>query len=336
VLGSVLIPGARYRQSAEGFSQGKINSKGLRDVEHDYTKSPKAYRILIIGDSFTEALQVALDSTYFRRLSRLFNGNQLNASYEIVAMGRSGMGTLEEMLWYINEGRKYHPDLVLCAFYIGNDFRDNSYELTTGMRGRVFKPFLTQNGRIDTSFVATNSFRIHSAMIPFLRLSWLSTFILRKIKLIRVNKQLNIHKEVDFSDDLSIFKKNYTEPWRQAVQTTRRILTMFNAEVQKDNARFIVVGIPDSYQIYGAIPYYQYHSMPIDLDINKPDSLLEGMAAISGFSYFSLFQCFREAFECNNIYCYGFGKMLGTGHWNERGHALAAQCLKSVLQRYLP
>src|SRR5262245_34882006 len=44
------------------------NSKGLNDVEHDYAKTPGTYRILVIGDSYIEALQVPLDETFSRLL----------------------------------------------------------------------------------------------------------------------------------------------------------------------------------------------------------------------------------------------------------------------------
>jgi hypothetical protein len=142
ILGTMFIPGAKYRQSIEGFSEGKINSRGLREYEYSYAKPDNTYRIVILGDSFTEAFQVALDSTYHQILERSLNAKNKMKKYEVIALGKSGMGTLEEVLWYQMEGRNFHPDLVLCAFYLGNDFRDNSRELSSRRGSLDTKPFL--------------------------------------------------------------------------------------------------------------------------------------------------------------------------------------------------
>ncbi|HAJ79849.1 MAG TPA: hypothetical protein DCO75_08760 [Fibrobacteres bacterium] len=333
LLGVTLIPGAKYQNNSEGFSKGTINSHGLRDKEHSYSKPDNTFRIVILGDSFTEALQVDIDSAYHQHLSRLLNLTNTK-KYEIIAMGRSGMGTLEELLWYQREGRKYHPDIVVCAFYIGNDFRDNSRRLSNVHKRTILKPFLNQDGSIDNSFIKTREYRFRKTITPILRFSRFFTFIMRKIELIQQSKKKQ-NSIPEFPLDLYILKKNYDIVWQQALETTAQILRTFNTEVQKDSAKFIVIGIPDSYQINGATPLSQYSSSPIDIDLNKPDSVLSDIATVNGFQYIPLFDCFKTAFEKTGIYYYGFGKMLGTGHWNEHGHALAAQCIDNALQKIL-
>lgn len=101
----------------------KINSLGLRDKEHAYRKPDGSFRILILGDSFTEALQVPLEMAYPTRLEACLN-DRLAAPIEVINGGVSSYGLGEEYLQYINEGVKYDPDLVLVAFYTGNDLAD--------------------------------------------------------------------------------------------------------------------------------------------------------------------------------------------------------------------
>jgi hypothetical protein len=334
LLGTSLIPGACYRQSAEGFSKGKINSHGLRDYEYSYEKPENTFRIVILGDSFTEALQVALDSTFHQILERRLNAGHGGKKHEVIAMGVSGMGTLEEMLWYETEGRKYHPDLVLCAFFIGNDFRDNSRELSTRIVGSTPKPFLLSDGAIDRQFVATKSFRLHASLLPLMRGSRVLTYILRSIEKIRMGKE-SADSGAEFPPDLYVYNASYDSAWAHAVQTTARILQSFHSEVAKDSAQFILLGIPDSYRIYRETFRIQILSMPDDLDFNKPDSLLASMARSFGFHYISLFPCFKDAFEKTKLFYYGFGDPFAGGHWNERGHELAARCLEEELTRFI-
>jgi hypothetical protein len=55
-------PGAVSEWRYEGFSKVQINSAGLRDREHALAKPPGAFRVAVLGDSMTEALQVPQQS----------------------------------------------------------------------------------------------------------------------------------------------------------------------------------------------------------------------------------------------------------------------------------
>ena len=57
LIGFRFTPGAYYYYDKEGFSEGYINSRGLRDYEYGYRKQPGTYRILVLGDSYAEAFQ---------------------------------------------------------------------------------------------------------------------------------------------------------------------------------------------------------------------------------------------------------------------------------------
>src|SRR5438874_2202497 len=58
LTGSRLRPGAEAWSRSEGEAYVKINSRGLRDVEHALQKPQGAYRIAVLGDSYAEAMQV--------------------------------------------------------------------------------------------------------------------------------------------------------------------------------------------------------------------------------------------------------------------------------------
>jgi hypothetical protein len=81
----------------------KVNGWGYLDRNHGTAKPAGTRRIGFFGDSFTEARQVPLDSTFFRRIERATNAT------ECIAIGIMGYGTLQSYL----ECRRWMPRLAL-------------------------------------------------------------------------------------------------------------------------------------------------------------------------------------------------------------------------------
>src|SRR5262245_16528338 len=63
--GGALRPGAEGWWVREGRAYIRINSAGQRDREHNKTKPTNSWRIAILGDSYAEALQVAIEDTFW-------------------------------------------------------------------------------------------------------------------------------------------------------------------------------------------------------------------------------------------------------------------------------
>ena len=138
------IPGKKGIWRASEFrTKIEINSKGLRDKEYPYAKPPGTYRILVLGDSFVEAVQVPLQDCFSEVLERTLNEQAKKAKlYEVINAGVLGYGTDQELLFFRQEGVHYDPDLVLLCFWIVNDASDNSYVL----RGGMSKPYFILEG----------------------------------------------------------------------------------------------------------------------------------------------------------------------------------------------
>lgn len=101
------------------------NGKGYRGPEASYDKPDNTYRILIIGDSFVESIQVPYEKTFQALLQDQLNEvGTSDKQYEVIAMGRTGWGTVHETAYYQIEGYKYSADLVILMFYV-NDVADN-------------------------------------------------------------------------------------------------------------------------------------------------------------------------------------------------------------------
>jgi hypothetical protein len=173
-IGSHWRPGARYRWTVEGFSQGRINAAGWRDRDYAERKPAGTTRILFCGDSYVAALEVPLDSTFHKRLERRLGADATPGHHvEVMALGRGGLGTTQEYLAYRKWGARYDPDIVAVLFVL-NDWADN----WSGMWQGIQRPYFVVEGdslRLDTSFVNTPEFRSTERLAPWNQASSLVT-----------------------------------------------------------------------------------------------------------------------------------------------------------------
>ena len=88
----------------------------LGQKNYDLIKPKGVFRILTIGDSFTEGMYVALDETYPKKLETLLNRLRPCASilqYEVINLGVGGYDIEYSAARFHSKGLKYNPDLVI-------------------------------------------------------------------------------------------------------------------------------------------------------------------------------------------------------------------------------
>ena len=113
-----------------------LNRRGLRDVDHPYEKPHGTIRIACLGDSFVWGWGVDDGETFADRLER-----ELGPEVEVVNLGVPGYSTDQELLCFLEEGKKYRPDLVLLG-YVLNDAEGNLRSANHGLP----KPALVRAG----------------------------------------------------------------------------------------------------------------------------------------------------------------------------------------------
>lgn len=104
-----------------------INSDGISSLkDYPINKAPNVFRIVTVGDSFTNGDWVNTYDNYPSQLERMLN-KQLNCNdtrtYEVINIGVGGYDLEYEVMHYKLHGQKYKPDLVLW-FMFENDFID--------------------------------------------------------------------------------------------------------------------------------------------------------------------------------------------------------------------
>jgi lysophospholipase L1-like esterase len=143
--------------------EGRINALGWRDHERKREKPVRCYRVAVIGDSFVEAFQVELDSTFVaiaeRRLNALHVLGPGGGRVECMNFGRSGMTTTEELIVLNRDVLPCEPDAVVVLFTPGNDIADVNPATSSG----ALRPFpsLEPGGlvSIDMGFAHTRAYQ---------------------------------------------------------------------------------------------------------------------------------------------------------------------------------
>ena len=114
-----------YAKETEFSVDVTYNAWGFRGPIPEPSPAPGATRIVLIGDSHTEGLQVRYDETYGAVLQRDLERLLPERRFEVVNLGVSAYGTHQEVLTLRRYGARVRPCWVVLGFYPGNDLTDN-------------------------------------------------------------------------------------------------------------------------------------------------------------------------------------------------------------------
>ncbi len=213
-----------------------INSHGLRDVEHSYERTEDdPYRVLLLGDSLTTGFEVPFDVTAFREANVLLNQGSA-FPVEIINGGHQGYNTVQSLAFYMVEGRRYQPDLVILLFEPSNDISDNNHFLRTG--GSTYLPYAA----LDEQGVLT----IHEGDVsqpdPFkAALNPLHDALYSASNLYRL---LYDRATVGRGFTLTLTHEQYAAELDRASQITAALLDELRSVVEADGAAFGVIIAP--------------------------------------------------------------------------------------------
>ena len=91
VIGMKLKPGRRGRSILPGVYDVavEVNSAGFRDREHAIAKPPGTKRVVLLGDSFLEAVQVPFEDSVAAALERLLDDPALRERMSVAGRERA-------------------------------------------------------------------------------------------------------------------------------------------------------------------------------------------------------------------------------------------------------
>jgi hypothetical protein len=336
--GWVLAPGLRMSIQSEDPALGKrielrTDSLGLRDVERAVEKPAGLVRVLFLGDSYVMAHHVPPESALARRLERALDGRG-GRRVEVWNCGVEGYSTSQELLYLQHVAARFHPDLVVLGFFVGNDVVDQVPELATSLRGRPFfrlgeRGLTLDRGHVNFRTRTLDWLRTHTRLFD-----WANAR--RRVMLMSLRHQRAAGDiRGGLPPPLEIYAEHPDPPWDRAWEITERLIVATRAEARRQGAGFLLVAFPSGVQEHeharATSPGWRDWRSRTGIALDMPERRLTRLCAEKDIAFLPLLPAFREHEAETGQPLH----VLWTGHLNSAGHALAARLVAARIAALL-
>lgn len=342
-LGWKLVPDQSWQETKEGNAKVVINSSGFRDQERTFTVTSGTYRIAILGDSFIEAKQVDYDKSLTAQLEKQLTSCPVltGKKIEVLNFGVQGYGTAQEYLLLREEVWKYFPEVVVLAMLPSNDLYNNHPSLnptnselapyfTLDTQSRQLK--LQKPGEDDpVRYQLFKTWQKYARKYQILRVlgkAGLDRFVTRPASKVDFSNQLG----ADYQEWLFMKAPELLE-MKESWEITEALIEEMNRSVEQQNRLFHLFVIPSAIQVHPDASMQREFQKKFRLaSISLADERLESLARSKGIPVLSLASPFLARARAEGKALHGFANAQpGFGHWNERGHSVAAELLSTQL-----
>jgi hypothetical protein len=341
-------PNAAAWQRFEGAALVETNGLGFRDRDHPLRGPDGGLRIAVLGDSFTEAVQVPIDRTWWRRMESILNaeacgGAASSSPVEVLNFAVSGYSSAQSLLAMRRYALRFAPDVVLLAFFTGNDLVENSPELDADpMRPYVHRDGVGGGLRIDRAFLQGDDYRAATSWrgrigrwfverSRLLQLWQQARDAVRQAEAATVQPSGGVAQEPGV--DNRLYSPPQTEAWRDAWARTELILAAFAEEARAAGAQPVLLIIGTAAMVHpdgGGVGRFAA-SLGVE-DLGYPVRRLIGLSAALGVPALNLPAIMADRAEREGTPLHGFeGAIPGFGHWNIDGHEVAGQAAARLI-----
>ena len=297
-----------------------FNSEGMRDREHAVPKPADVFRILVLGDSFMEALQLPFEASFPSLLERAFEGRP-GKRVEVVNASVSGWGTDDELQYLTTYGMRWKPDLIVVAVTLHNDISDNLRQRFHTVHGMA----LVQRPRTRATFLDYTLLQLKGFLASHSHTYQLVRRAQRASEMRGEARHLGSHVA-------QLFRVDTSEEIAKGVSLTSLLLERMKTTAAAGGGRVAVVLLPLGSQISDA-KFTELaraeREAPPTWQLDKPQRLVTHAADQGGIPVIDLLAAFREWTAAGGGALY----LERDGHWNAQGHRLAADIVSRDLVR---
>jgi len=318
----------------------RINAQGLYDLDYTYERPAGGFRVLVLGDSYVEAVQVPLPARSFQGLEDRYQARWGSVPYEIVEMGVARYSPAQYYRVYQLEGQRYAPDVVIAVIYLGNDVEEmhpaTGHQVVVGLAERPYQYTLE-----DGQLVALEASQWHppsgssrvSARLPLGR--WLHLWLYRH----SVLYYLLIEEQIDTpaaralgitGGDIPLaarFQVSYQDPiYAQVWPVFEAVIVALGDAAVTNGSEFAVVLAPEMYAVHEDWYFADYPeaaSRRDRFDPYKIERQVSAMLDAHGIPYFSLTPYLRAAAQASDEALYYHDNT----HWTPAGHRVVGEAL---------
>jgi hypothetical protein len=286
------------------------NSFGYNDKERMIENPNNRFRILILGDSYVEAFHVPQGRSFAALLEDLLNEGE--DRFEVIPLGRGGIGQKEQRKILQDLGLRFNPHLVILLF-VSNDLYDNDPELKAAFRKylRTWTP-------------APRSPR--ALLFPELTLD---RFITQRLHTLVARYGYLLDERLSTStvrpDALALLSP-HPPIIQKAFLQTETLLDGIVGDLKARNVKLLLMSRPNKWNKENLISSHP-SLRSFDIDVEFLYRWLREYAESRLQSYFNLEQHFEAHIQA------GYEPLTWEydGHWNELGHEVTAKALYRFL-----
>jgi hypothetical protein len=314
-LGRLMQPHAYYREATEGGSTFLTNRLGFNDID---PPAKRASGILVVGDSYVEALQVPRDENFASVFRRLYPDEA------IASAGRAGLSPLsyKYVLDYVRPA--FTPRFVVLVLNHSDiaDIRDSRVAVERSAEGKIVALANRENVRPEGAEADAFRFLVaHSSIFAMLNLKYIDTFKSAAAVVRQAASQIG----GVFSSRAETRRHSPTASPDAALGSEElvEIATLLLGEIKSE----VPVGV-----VY--VPLLEYKSGDRTLESARSleaGELFSQAAARAGVGFLDLGPALRDEFVRTGLPPAGFSNTApGEGHLNAAGHVLLARAIELV------
>jgi len=315
-----------------------LNSRGFRTPEYAPQPRPGSFRVVILGDSFAFASGGVPWSAGWPALLEEGLVRRRRGPAEVINLGVPAVGPRFELRLWELEGARLSPEVVLLAFFVGNDFTDESgtplqtrresalarWSLTWRLirnlwrvrwegagGGAVALPADTGPRRFAEGGVERPQYRdIYREDRPLLSEA--------------------VYLEIE-RGRLQLVVDDQRETFERLFEQVRRVLIRLHRSVRAQGAELVMVLIPDEFQVSEALMARLVDRFELDpdaVDLTLPQRRLLAFCREQNLRCLDLLPVLEAA----------PGRVYGVRntHWNLAGNRLAAEAMAEFLSGSSP